>query len=105
MLKKGDFAVFAVVAAAILLSFGIWFLPTAAGRTVTVREQNKVVYSAPLAKNATVKLNGNTVVVKGGKAYVEWANCRNQICVHHAPISRAGDTVLCLPHQVSVTVE
>ncbi len=105
MLKKGDFVVLGVTAAAILLSAAVWFFPRNTGKTVTVRAENKVVYSAPLGKDATVKLDGNTIVVKNGKAYVSWANCRNQICVHHAPICRAGDTILCLPHRVSVTVE
>ncbi|MCQ2448920.1 MAG: NusG domain II-containing protein [Clostridia bacterium] len=105
MLKKGDYIVFATVAAVILLSTLVWFLPKKSGRTVTVREHNKVVYSAPLAVNHTVKLEGNTVVIRNGKAYVKWANCRNQICVHHVPIDEAGDTILCLPHEVSVTVE
>ena len=105
MLKKGDFIVLAAVAAAILLSTCVWLLPKKSGRTVTVREHNKVVYSAPLAVNHTVKLGGNTIVIHGGRAYVKWANCRNQICVHHAPIDGTGESILCLPHEVSVTVE
>ena len=46
----------------------------------------------------------NTLVIKDGKADVIHADCPDGICVDHAPVSKAGDTITCLPHKVTVTI-
>jgi hypothetical protein len=35
---------------------------------------------------------------------MEAADCRDQICVHHIPISGSGESIICLPHKLVVTV-
>ena len=32
------------------------------------------------------------------------ADCPDLICVHHKPISRQGESIVCLPHKVIVEV-
>lgn len=32
------------------------------------------------------------------------ANCPDQICVHHYPISAAGENIICLPHKVVIAI-
>jgi len=46
----------------------------------------------------------NVVRVHGGEVEVIEANCENQVCVEHAPISAAGEQIVCLPHGVVVQV-
>ena len=46
----------------------------------------------------------NTLVIREGKASVTEATCPDGICKNHAPISKAGETIVCLPHQVVVKV-
>lgn len=33
------------------------------------------------------------------------ADCRDQICVNHKPINRKGESIICLPHKLVVTVQ
>ena len=47
----------------------------------------------------------NHLVIKDGKAYISSANCRDKICVSHRAISKVGETIVCLPHKVVVSVE
>lgn len=46
----------------------------------------------------------NVVRIRDGRAEVVEANCENQLCVEHAPISRAGEQIVCLPHGIVVQV-
>ena len=36
---------------------------------------------------------------------MEWADCPDQICVSHRKISRDGESIICLPNQVVVTIQ
>lgn len=46
----------------------------------------------------------NVVVIEGGAVRVERANCKNQVCVHHDPVSKPGEQIVCLPHGLVVQV-
>ena len=66
----------------------------------------------PLSEDAEVEIrtgkNGeqlNRLVIKDGVAYVETATCPDGICAAHKPISRDGESIICLPHKVVVAVE
>ena len=46
----------------------------------------------------------NTVVVENGCVYVSEANCPDLICVHQGAVRYDGETIVCLPHKLIVTV-
>ncbi len=46
----------------------------------------------------------NRLVIRDGKAYVEDASCPDGICAAHRPIGRDGESIVCLPHGVVITV-
>ena len=46
----------------------------------------------------------NILVISDGKASIEKANCPDKICVNHRAIHYSGDSVVCLPHKLTVTV-
>lgn len=46
----------------------------------------------------------NKLVIKDKKAYVEIASCPDGICVSHRPIFRDGESIVCLPNKVVVSV-
>ncbi len=49
-------------------------------------------------------LGATTVVIRGGKAWVEDSPCRDKLCVHMPAISRPGQWIACLPNRVFVRV-
>ena len=46
----------------------------------------------------------NILVISDGKASIEEANCPDKICVNHRAVHYSGDSVVCLPHKLTVTV-
>ncbi len=46
----------------------------------------------------------NRLVILDGKAYMESATCPDGICVAHRPVFRRGESIVCLPNRVVVTV-
>ena len=100
MLKKGDRVIIASVLGLIILSSALLFLGKADGRTVTIRENNKLIYKGSLYENKVIELEGNTVKIKDGAVTVTNADCKNQICVNHAAITKKGESIICLPNKV-----
>jgi hypothetical protein len=46
----------------------------------------------------------NRLVIRDGKATVEAATCPDKLCVSHRAIFREGESIVCLPHRVVITV-
>ena len=46
----------------------------------------------------------NRLVIRDGRARVEAADCPDKLCVSHREIFREGESIVCLPHRVVVTV-
>lgn len=46
----------------------------------------------------------NLLVVSGSDVFMEAADCRDQICVHHIPITGSGESIICLPHKLVVEI-
>jgi hypothetical protein len=49
--------------------------------------------------------NYNILVIRDGKADMTEASCPDKICVDHRAISHTGESIICLPHKVVVTIE
>ena len=106
-MKKNDWilaGVIIVIAAAIRL-FQLTRGDGGAGEViVTVDGETFGTYS--LAENQTVDIGGtNRLIIQDGTAQMEWADCPDQVCVDHSAISREGESIICLPNQVVVSVE
>lgn len=46
----------------------------------------------------------NLFSVTEGIVAMESADCRDQICVRHKPISASGESVICLPHRLVIEI-
>lgn len=87
------------------------FVLRSGGNTVKVTVDGKVYGTYKLTQNIIEDIitgeNGeklNRLVVKDGKAYMETATCPDGICVEHRPIFRDGESIVCLPQRVVITV-
>ena len=81
------------------------------GDTVKVTVDGKTYGVYSLSQNITEDIytgeNGehhNRLVIYDGKAHMETATCPDGICVAHAPIFRSGESIVCLPNRVVITV-
>lgn len=46
----------------------------------------------------------NLLCITAGSVRMESADCRDQICVHHKPISGSRESIICLPHKLVVEI-
>ncbi|MCM1154598.1 MAG: NusG domain II-containing protein [Roseburia sp.] len=60
---------------------------------------------AAVTENAALRYEAyNILVCREGEVSVIAADCPDQICVHHTPVSKAGENIICLPHKVVVEI-
>ena len=78
------------------------------GGEVQVRVTGEIVGTYQLNKNQSVTIDGvggtNLLVIEDGTAAITEADCPDALCVNMGKISRAGQSIVCLPHQVVVEV-
>lgn len=71
--------------------------------TITVNKEQLGRYS--LSEDRVIPIgDSNRCRIEGGRVRMEWADCPDQICVHHVPLDQAGGVIVCLPNQVLVEV-
>lgn len=46
----------------------------------------------------------NLLSVSKSGVSMEAADCRDQICVRHIPITKGGESIICLPHRLAVEI-
>ena len=102
--------VLAVLALAGLLAARPLFAAKTAGElTVSVSVDGETVERCALSsyEGGVYESRGYTLTVEemDGAVYVASSDCPNQDCVHSGAISRAGQSIVCLPARVAVTLE
>ncbi len=83
--------------------------PAALNGEVEVAVDGEVVMTLPLSEDTEVTIEGvdggeNLLVIQDGTAKIESASCPDGICVRHYAISRDGESIICLPNRVVVTI-
>ena len=108
---RNDIVLILCVLAVATLGLIYLFVFRDAGNTVTVKIDGKVYKTYSLNENITEDIHtgkdgehNNRLVIKDGKAYIETATCPDGICVAHSPIFRDGESIVCLPNGVVITV-
>ena len=102
------------IAVLLLLVSGLglcFYLFRGEGDRVVVTVDGKEYGTYSLSEDITVEIRTgeqkeelNLLVIKDGMAYVETATCPDGICAGHKPIKREGESIVCLPHKVVITV-
>lgn len=82
------------------------FLSRESGAFVEVKHDGVLVATYALHEERTVELNGgtNVLVIEGGVAYLSYANCPDHTCVRTGKIKYNGQSIVCLPNRITVTV-
>ncbi len=101
-----------LMAAIVILGLGISIFLAAGshqGNKVEITKDGKLwgTYSLDGEHKITIRDGKelNVVKISGGKVTMESANCKNQVCVHHSPVSRTGESIVCLPHKIVVSIK
>lgn len=105
---KND-VIFVSVLLLVISVIGIcYFFLREEGDTVTVTVDREVYGEYALGEDRVIEIRTeaahNVLVIQDGKAYMKTADCPDGICTDHRSIFRDGESIICLPNKVVVTV-
>lgn len=107
LFKKGDLVLIALICLLALLP--LLFFARQEGRTAVVRVEGKVVCTISLEEDGSYPIQTafgeNLLQVKDGGICMLEADCPDGLCVRQGEIRRLHETIACLPHRLSVTIE
>lgn len=109
-MKKADYILVAVtVAVAGILLVLLYGVNSASGAYVQIEIDGAVTETLPLDTDSVFEIitdggGENLLVIENGQAKVTEANCPDGICKNHSEIHRNGESIICLPHRVVITV-
>lgn len=111
MVRPADFVLIAAVLCA-AAGFLIWsFVQPSQGLVVVVRQDGAVIERIPLEKaGAGIEIVPDCepavhIRVETDGVFFEEADCPDQLCVRTGKLTRAGQSAVCLPARVTVTLE
>ena len=92
-----------VVSLAVLL---VTTLTRREGGYVEIEQSGQIVATYSLSIDGEYSLNGGTniLVIENGEAYLKDANCPDKTCVKTGKIRYVGQSIICLPNEISITV-
>lgn len=107
--KKEIIAVLILIIIAVVSFVCIKFFAEGKGKYVKVYVNEKLTKTFDLTKDREyfieTKIGYNLLIIKNEKARILDADCPNKICVDKGYISKNGESIICLPHHIVVTIE
>lgn len=96
--------------AIVLMAFVIFLLNFNSGSksdgrvVVWVDEERYGEYELQEDQHISIR-DTNVLVIEDGKAWMETADCPDQICVHQRAIDKDEESIICLPNKIVVVIE
>ena len=105
-MKKSDvLLVIIVLTIAICILFFLHNFSFQEGTEVLVTVDGVEYGKYSLKKNETIQINEcNVLKIDNGKVDMISADCPDQLCVKQKPISKVGESIICLPNKVVVSI-
>lgn len=102
--------VIVLIAIAVCFYLYLNFLSPSKGAKVQILVDGEVTQEYDLFSSQKVAIeteNGgqNMLVIDNGECYLDDANCPDKLCVKQGVISKSGQSIICLPHKVVITIE
>ncbi len=113
LIKKNDFIIMGCILIAALIIFLLYRLAFAGGTggncvAVSVNDGIDFYEEYPLDEDAKIvipsAIGTNTLLIEAGSVDMIFADCPDKICVNHRPISADGESIICLPAKIVVTI-
>lgn len=108
-LKPGDLALLAL---GLTIGTGSWL----AVRFLENQRDASSVIIQTYGKKFEINLKDTTLIIPGplgetelriedGEAWIQKASCPNKLCVRQGRISRPGESIICLPNKIVITIK
>lgn len=100
-----------LIAALLVIAFGVWIFTLCSredGGEAVVTVGGEDIARLPLSRDTVLTVgeggHTNTVVVENGGVYVSEASCPDHVCIRQGRASFDGQTIICLPNRLVITV-
>jgi hypothetical protein len=98
-----------LIGALLVVSVGMLLVTTLTrrdGSYVEVEKNGEILATYRLSQSGEYSLNGgtNVLVIEDGMAYLKEANCPDKTCVRTGKIRYVGQSIVCLPNDIAITV-
>lgn len=106
---RNDIILVVALLAAALAAWGVIAFTSKTGEYVVVEIDGVETARYRLDEDITVDIETegghvNKLVIADGKARIESADCPDKLCVKQHAVSRAGQTIICLPHKLVIRI-
>lgn len=100
-------AIFLITAALFFICYNLFFHNP--GTSVQITVDGRIINTLPLGNDTTLAINGynggtNILQIKDGYASIIDADCPDKLCQKQKKTRYNGETLVCLPHRVVVSV-
>ena len=106
--RRNDIILISAVLLSALLALAVFEFSRSSGNSVMISVDGKPteIISLNEACERTIKTeNGtNIIVIENGEVWVSDASCPDKLCKKHRPISKVGETIVCLPNKVTLRI-
>ena len=105
-MKKNDYKLMIIIIGiAVLLFLAAALKDNGKENVIEIKIDGVVKGRYALSEDRELNLNGTSrLVIKDGKADITEADCPDKVCVKQKPISKAGESLVCLPNKIIITV-
>ena len=107
-LTHADIALLLIAAGLIGWSYAALWLPESNALEIEIWGRGQRVETLPLAENHRIEVSGalgvSHIEIKDAQVRFLDSPCSNKLCVHSGWHRHAGETIACLPNQVSVRI-
>lgn len=101
---KTDIILIVALLAAGVIFAAVILLGGKHGSHVAIKVDGQIVKELPLNVNTEYVIKGeggiNVLVIENGAVWISEADCPDGLCRNMGKISRAGQSLICLPHKV-----
>lgn len=103
---KSDIIVISALLVFALLFLLFFELTKKEGAFVEVTRGGEVIGKYSLSDDGVYSLNGGTneLTIEGGVAYMSYSDCPDHTCENTGKIRHVGQTIICLPNDLTATV-
>ncbi len=109
-LKKRDVILIVSLLIVGIIALVIWhFIYSVDGKYVTIEQRDNLIGIYPLNVDKEIEIEHrgevvNKIVIEDSYCYMEEAECPDHLCIKQGKVNKSGQTIVCLPNRVVVTV-
>ncbi len=104
-IRKNDVILAAAIIALCVALTVVPFFFSSDGNVVDIYVDGELFAEKDLYENSVTDVLGlMSVIVENGRVRVENSSCPTGVCEHSSPISKSGDSIICLPNKILIKI-